>query len=504
MATLEEVSIIPIEILIDYYKAGLKLIPLSKDARNPNVTGLLTHGEEIISRDESPDGQIHPVNFIYNHPDFWDENRIKKENWRFNNVATTFGKTHINDDQGRQLYLNVLDIDSKSVFDELAIIKIKDKDHYFIDEICKITFVTKTKKMWGRHIYWFSHEQNQPLRSKDFKLGYECEIKTDNSAGLITLPPSIHRDDPAFRYQAIGQKSIVIRDNLYNGILTVLSDTLRHNKNNNEPRKSHYYIRNAVNIFLSDADTTEIVSQIAQSYQKCSRDIIIYGLSGYLFKNNVNLESAEELVKVLCRSTSDEEYNNRINVLRNTYSKGQNGSQIAGYSYLRDILIRVSNVQTASTILENISTILNRHSNPIFSQLDNTVIHELSKHSFEIVSYTPVNFVIAHSEKKQILSGTINTTKVTEDKEESKPIQYVQYGNVIINAMPNKITRYENPSTTETKYEIEFETPRGQVHKIEPKSIEGILSELRAKGLVYKLRIAEEAFPAILNAYERP
>lgn len=58
-------------------------------------------------------------------------------------------------------------------------------------------------------------------------------------------------------------------------------------------------------------------------------------------------------------------------------------------------------------------------------------------------------------------------------------------------------------SSIETKYEIEFETPRGQILKIEPKTIEGILSELRSKALVYKLRIAEEAFPAILNAYER-
>ncbi|MGC2383011.1 MAG: hypothetical protein WA631_07890, partial [Nitrososphaeraceae archaeon] len=57
--------------------------------------------------------------------------------------------------------------------------------------------------------------------------------------------------------------------------------------------------------------------------------------------------------------------------------------------------------------------------------------------------------------------------------------------------------------TIETKYEIEFETPRGQILKIEPKTIEGILSELRSKALVYKLRIAEEALPAILNAYER-
>ena len=50
MTAVEEVSAIPIEILIEYYRAGFKLIPLSKDAKNPNVQGLLTPEEEVRSR----------------------------------------------------------------------------------------------------------------------------------------------------------------------------------------------------------------------------------------------------------------------------------------------------------------------------------------------------------------------------------------------------------------------------------------------------------------------
>ena len=154
-------------------------------------------------------------------------------------------------------------------------------------------------------------------------------------------------------------------------------------------------------------------------------------------------------------------------------------------------------------MLKNISQILNIYHNPILSQLDNTVAQELSKHSFEVVCYSPFNFVIAHSEKKQILSGTINTAKRTEDNEKSEPIQYVQYGNVIIDAVPNKITKYENPSSIEIKYEIEFETPTGQILKIQPANLDEILGYLKINGLVYKVRAAEEALPAILNAYYR-
>lgn len=81
--------------------------------------------------------------------------------------------------------------------------------------------------------------------------------------------------------------------------------------------------------------------------------------------------------------------------------------------------------------------------------------------------------------------------------------QQIQYTNVIINAIPVHITRYENPASVDVKYEIEFETPTGLHIKIEPKTIEEILAELKTKGLVYKTKAAEETLPAILNTYYR-
>ena len=113
---------------------------------------------------------VHPINYIYNHPEFWTEERIKQEHWHFTNVATTFGKTHITDEQGTPLYLNVPDIDSKHAFDTLAIIRVGNEDHYFIDEMCKTTNVTKTRKKWGRHIYWLAHKQHKPIRTSRYQI----------------------------------------------------------------------------------------------------------------------------------------------------------------------------------------------------------------------------------------------------------------------------------------------------------------------------------------------
>ena len=373
----------------------------------------------------------------------------------------------------------------------------------------KTTQVTQTRKKWGRHIYWLSHKQYQPIRTKDCKIGYEFEIKTDNSTGLSTLPPSIHRDYPEFHYQSIGKNVISVQDGLYDGLVKELADSLRQNTAHIEQSKSDNYgcntniINDSNKISITETGIADIVAQLNQFYQKGTRDDFVYGLSGYLYKNKVKLESAEKIIDLLCQSTNDEEHKNRITVLHNTYKKADTGAPIAGYSPLIDILTRASDEHNAHSVLKNISRILNIYRNPILSQLDNTVAQELSKHSFEVVCYSPFNFVIAHSEKKQILSGTINTAKRTEDNEKSEPIQYVQYGNVIIDAVPNKITRYENPSSIEIKYEIEFETPTGQILKIQPANLEEILGYLKINGLVYKVRAAEEALPAILNAYYR-
>jgi hypothetical protein len=104
--------VVEIKILIELHKIGFKLVPLCADGKTPNVSGLLTPEESQRSIEESGDEKEHPINYIYSHSEFWNEERIKREAWRFENVATTFGRTHLKDENGNDLYLNQLDIDS--------------------------------------------------------------------------------------------------------------------------------------------------------------------------------------------------------------------------------------------------------------------------------------------------------------------------------------------------------------------------------------------------------
>jgi putative DNA primase/helicase len=323
---------------------GFKLIPLAEDAKTPTVKA---------------------TNEIYVDPQYWTAEKIESKNYRFKNVATTFGITNIKDEEGRDLYLNECDIDSKEAFDRLAIVKVNGKDYFFIDEMCKITFVVKTKKKYGYRFYWLSRKQHSPVGTKDCKPGHEFEIKTDNTLGHGTLPPSRHRDDPNFHYQPIGQDTISIQDGLYDGILKVLADCLR-TKNEKPTSDSNTYHDNKNNndkISLTDKDIEEIVYQIKDFYQLHSRHDIVFGLSGYLYKNGIELENAENVIIKLCQTTNDEEKNNRITVLHNTYANGQRKGykDITGYAQLLTVLTRISDANSAKQVLLNISQVLKKY-----------------------------------------------------------------------------------------------------------------------------------------------
>src|SRR3954453_6514054 len=216
---------IPSSHLMTLHDLGFKLVPLSEN-----------HVPAI--KEWSP---------IYDNPDYWHKDRftIPTENSRFTNVASTVGITHIKDSaENRDLYLQVFDVDSQNVCDILSkpisqlingsdifapiVLEFlksigitdesKPEQSTTILDICKSnTFVTKTKKPYGYHIWWLSHNQNKSILSKDCKKEGSFEIKADKSGGLCTLPPSTHRNGKDFRYYHVGKTDeLLTNDLLYN------------------------------------------------------------------------------------------------------------------------------------------------------------------------------------------------------------------------------------------------------------------------------------------------
>jgi P4 family phage/plasmid primase-like protien len=270
---------------------------------------------------------------IYENPDYWTDERLKQQAYKFKNVATVFGKAHKKDEEGRNLYLNCLDIDSDKVYNILFnLVNSNTKRKYsLIPKLQGVTFVTKTRKKNGFHIYWLSHRQNKPITTEDCKLGYEFEIKTDKSRGHCTLPPSKHRDDRNFRYENYGQNKIVVSDELYDELIPLLADYLR-DKVERKDSNNNFSPNGGTEIYLSEVEIRSISDLIYPYYEKgCScRNGIIYGITGYCHKNNVAKESAIKLVETLAKD--DEEKRGRMMVLEQTYNKAPD--QVTGIKKL--------------------------------------------------------------------------------------------------------------------------------------------------------------------------
>ena len=257
---IHNVQLVPLEILIKNHDNGFKLVPISNDSKTPAIKS---------------------TNEVYDNPEYWTTEILKHEHHRFENLATTFGKTHLKDEKGEALYLHGLDIDSDNVLRILFDLQ---------EELKSKTFVTKTKKDVGYHVYWLGRKQNPPIGTSKCRPGYEFEIKSDNSLGLCALPPSKHRDDPNFMYQCVGQENqIVIDDGLYDKLMSLLAKDCLIQSNptnesdnydyNGEPAKS-----NSIYRILQEDKIEQIVSYIKTGYQKGYRHDLIFGLRAFVSK----------------------------------------------------------------------------------------------------------------------------------------------------------------------------------------------------------------------------
>ena len=379
--------------LVQLHKMGFKQVPLSADNK--------------VVMSWTP---------IYENSNYWTAERLAnpEEHFKFVNVATVFGKTHIKDEYGLDLYLNCFDCDSEYVYKVLTtaveqlswiypILKSKIQNliaktgdgnvKCLLDYLKMITSVVKTKKSYGVHVYWLSHKQNNRIRTEDCKPGYEFEIKTDKGSGHATLPPSTHRHDKNFRYYDVGRTDkIDTNDELYDIILELFAkDCLikkegHDSKDENKRRASAiaitpYYQINP--IILGQDQIIDSVNKLIDCYRERHRDPFTFEFSGLAFKQGIAEESATAIIEQLSIKTNDPEKNSRLNVVHQTYVNGVNGSDLSGSSGLKKVIASIQGYneeQQANQIIKSLINIWYRHGIPLSSLTLNKISYLTDEH----------------------------------------------------------------------------------------------------------------------------
>jgi hypothetical protein len=146
----------------------------------------------------------------------------------------------------------------------------------------------------------------------------------------------------------------------------------------------------------------------------------------------------------------------------------------------------------------------------IFEQLHQNIREGLSDHTWEIINYNPLRFIIAHTEHNQIIHASVRNRRNIiydnrgNDTGKYELIPYLKLHNIVIGAIPVEIISHENPlKQTERKFTIKFSTHTAKKLTVGPKPLEEIISELREKALVYVSRGASEALAVIISAFAK-
>jgi DNA replicative helicase MCM subunit Mcm2 (Cdc46/Mcm family) len=337
----------------------------------------------------------------YSDPEFrWSTTNlpISKDRFSFDNAATMLGRTHIKDaETGEYLNLNVLDTDCEKVRSRLNIPlsdlladsfwewrtdKVVDLLKSFLassgvvngyynqtllDILTKSTFITKTRKVCGYHIYWLSRAQRAHIGSKDCLAGCEFEIKTDDKLGLCTLPGSGHKDDLNFRYTAIGRTDCILaNDILYDLFVEMFKDCLSNNRLDDNPEqeqeqkpqqnKKHLIeIKNPITLSPSIVQAT--AGYMSGFIKKGYRHFFDLQFGGMMFHARISYRSAAQVIAALSAKISDEESESRQITLEDTYQKGLEGEEIQGAPTLAELIaskVSGQDIASATSLLDNL------------------------------------------------------------------------------------------------------------------------------------------------------
>ncbi|MCD6562670.1 MAG: bifunctional DNA primase/polymerase [Thermoproteales archaeon] len=217
--------------------------------------------------------------------------------------------------------LVVIDFDDANVFQEW-----KNSLSEDLRRLLDWTWIVKTAK--GYHVYFYVPET---VRTKP-KLRGGIDIKAEG--GYVVAPPSIHPSGPQYLF---------LTDPEITDIYKLNRDEWSRIKESLGWKEEE--IQNPINEAgegrrLTEDEIYEIVDLVSKIYRKNFRDLIIFGLTGWLRKAGISYESAYKIIDLL--TVNDEERKHRFYVLDRTYNKLPLDIDLKGFKQIEEIIDKLS------------------------------------------------------------------------------------------------------------------------------------------------------------------
>jgi|GEM_PF-6509168 len=218
-----------------------------------------------------------------------------------NNIAIVCGRVSRN--------LVVIDFDDKEVYEKFMKELGSDSE---LKDIIDNTWLVETGK--GYHVY---------LRvDRPIKTGKLPKIDIKGEGGYVVAPPSLHPSGKRYTFvrftKTTDHEIRMVSEEQYNRLLAILERAsnakLSGGQKVERPKGGHE---------LTNDQIQGIVKAIEPIYKPEHRHNTILYLTGWLYTRGISYESAERLVKEICEHYKDEECEDRLYTLKDTYGIGR-------------------------------------------------------------------------------------------------------------------------------------------------------------------------------------
>jgi hypothetical protein len=274
---------------------------------------------------------------IYEDPNYWQTHSLEQEYRRFRNVATCFGKVIV---ENQEYYLHCLDVDSEEAYDKLR----------ELIEIWKTkTYVVKTRKAYGFHIYWLEGDRHEFRETENI-----VELKCDKTKGLTTLTGSTHRDQPdTVCYAAVGRTDkIAVMDGLYDSLVNdilpeYLSKSLEEEPSLSldsvEEESKELTLEDLFPRRLKPSQIDKLAGLVAEHWTKGYRNDYGVGLIGAMVKVGIREGDCEPILRAIGEAAGDDEkeIKDTLNRMRSICKKAEstgNINRLAGRNMITDVI----------------------------------------------------------------------------------------------------------------------------------------------------------------------
>ena len=421
----------------------------------------------------------------------------------------------------------VIDIDGEKCENIIWTILVP-KLSYELQEAFRKTARTRTGG-GGEHILFGINSEEFPdgIASKKYLvLGKHEEIKL-NANGNYAVERGIHESGEEYKASVDIEHLVYLSKDQVEELLSALNNLKpeaqkqkQTQKQNKQSKRKQQQEEQTKVYSLDDSKVESIAKELAPFYKTGSRDEIAFSLGGCLHKWQIDRESAIKTINLLATDASDEERSDRIQTIENTYTKKRDSSDVSGRKRFIEILALVTNIQMAIDIVTKITHIVIQARNEQGDDQDTEgyttattdameigsvpaeIIKLLGNDVYKIVNFKPLVLIVAHKGTKQIVKALVKRSKY-EINNEAFHINHLDWKNTIIDAIPIKIVKNDNPLDGTVTYKITFACVGSKKpFTIGPGTIRYITEELQDKALVLKKAEAPDALTAIVRKYE--